>query len=48
MMRPASLPVTISGAMSLVFFHTLSAGNGRSFTIIHVIVPSFDTSFFER
>ena len=38
----------MSGAMSLVFFHTLSSGNGRSFTIIHVIVPSFDTIFFAK
>ena len=48
MMWPASLPVSMSGAMSLVCFHTLSSGKGRSFTMIQVIVASDDTIFLAR
>ena len=44
MMCANSFPVSMSGEVLLVFFHSCSGGKVRSFTIIHVIVPSFDTN----
>ena len=38
----ASRPVIRSGASLVSAFHTESSGNGRNFTIIHDIVPSFE------